>query len=345
MKSISELTDYYYDHLYEDLKRLEDERKAIVRKLIIIDTVLAIIALMIILGIYDAGNGFSDSIIFVAVGGVAIAGVVQKFMTKDYTVSFKDKIIQPMIEAIDDNLNYSPVGYISEHHFKRSRIFKHRIDRYSGNDYVSGAIDGIKIQFSDVHAEYKTKDSKGRTSWHTIFNGLFISSEFNKHFKGKTIILPDTAEKMFGSLIGKWLQSRNVTRELLIKMDDPAFEKTFVVYGTNQIESRYILTHSMMKRLLEFKKRSGEDVFISFTGKNIHIAVAGGDRFEPTVFRSLLSYKQAMAYISTLKLGIGIVEDLKLNEHLWSKLPNKEPAHQMHKRKITASLDSIKGDL
>ena len=103
-------------------------------------------------------------------------------------------------------------------------------------------------------------------------------------------------------------------------MDDPAFEKAFVVYGSDQIEARYILTHSMMKRLLEFKQRSKEDVFISFVGSQIHIAVSGGDRFEPAVFKSLLSYKQAMEYIATLKLAIGIVEDLRLNERLWSKV-------------------------
>lgn len=342
MKSISELTDYYYDHLYSDLQKLENERKDIVGKLIVIDSVLTIIALMIILAIYNASEGFSDVMIFVAIAGVAIAGVVQKFMTKDYTVSFKEKIIQPLIEAIDSNLNYSPVGYISEHRFKRSKIFNHSIDRYSGNDYISGVIDGIKIAFSDVHAQYKTTDSRGRTSWHTIFNGLFVSSEFNKHFKGKTIILPDTAEKMFGSLIGKWLQSKNISRKLLIKMDDPAFEKTFVVYGTDQIEARYILTHSMMKQLLDFKKRSGEDIFISFTGKNINIAIAGGDRFEPAVFRSLLSYKQAMSYIRTLKLGIGIVEDLKLNRHLWSKLPEKGPAPEKRTSNAAAPFEDIK---
>jgi len=345
MKSISELTDYYYDHLYSDLQKLEDARKKIVGKLIVIDSILAIIALAVILAIYRASEGFSDVMIFVAVAGVALAGVVQKLMTKEYTVSFKEKIIQPLIEAIDNNLNYSPVGYISEHRFKRSKIFKHGIDRYSGNDYVSGTIDGIKIAFSDVHAQYKTTDSRGRTSWHTIFNGLFISSEFNKNFKGKTIILPDTAEKMFGSLIGKWLQSKNISRKLLIKMDDPAFEKAFVVYGTDQIEARYILTHSMMKRLLDFKQRSGEDIFISFTGKNINIAIAGGDRFEPAVFRSLLSYKQAMAYIRTLKLGIGIVEDLKLNQHLWSKLPQMRHPPEKNMPDIASPFDNLQENL
>lgn len=44
------------------------------------------------------------------------------------------------------------------------------------------------------------------------------------------------------------------------------------------------------------------------------------DRFEPSVFHSLLKYKIAMEYVQTLHLAIGIVEELKLNQKLWSKL-------------------------
>jgi hypothetical protein len=44
------------------------------------------------------------------------------------------------------------------------------------------------------------------------------------------------------------------------------------------------------------------------------------DIFEPSVFHSLLNYKIAMAYVSTLHLAIEIVEKLKLNQQLWSKI-------------------------
>ena len=319
MKSISELTDFYYDTLYGDLKELEEERQKIARKLITLFVILGLVAAAIMLAIYRESGGMHDGMIFVAFAGVAIGAFAMKFMTKDYTHDFKFRIIRPMIHAIEDDLVYRPNDRLSETLFERSGIFRQRIDRYNGNDLVTGTIEGTDLRFSDVHAEYRTKDSKGRTSWHTIFQGLFIMAEFNKHFKGRTVILPDRAEKLFGSLVGSWLQSKNFSREALVKMDDPAFEKAFVVYGTDQIEARYILTHAMMKRLLDFKKRSKEEIFVSFVGSHIHVAVSGGDRFEPAVFKSLLSYEQAMAYIATLKLAIGIVEELKLNQRLWSK--------------------------
>ncbi|MDD2949516.1 MAG: DUF3137 domain-containing protein, partial [Sulfuricurvum sp.] len=179
---------------------------------------------------------------------------------------------------------------------------------------------GVPIEFSDIHAEYQTRDSKGRTQWHSLFRGLFLVAEFNKNFKSKTIILPDQAEKTFGNLIGGWLQSINIARGKVIQLDDPVFEKKFVVYGEDPIEARYILSHSMMMRIVEFQKKISHPLFISFVQNHIHIAIGTGkDLFEPTVFKSLLDYKQAMEYIHTLRNTIGIIEELKLNEKLWSK--------------------------
>jgi len=73
-----------------------------------------------------------------------------------------------------------------------------------------------------------------------------------------------------------------------------------------------------MEKILIFKKKTKHKVYISFKQNHIHIAIEyGKDLFEPTIFYSLLDYKIAMEYISTLHLAIGIVEELKLNQKLW----------------------------
>jgi hypothetical protein len=263
---------------------------------------------------------FHPLMIAVAIGFIALASITYRFMTQGYAKDFKSKIITPLIGAIDSNLLYNPDFMISQHLFERSQLFNHKVDRYNGNDYVKGSIDGVPLEFSDVHAEYQTKDSKGRTQWHTLFRGLFLVAEFNKYFKSKTVILPDQAEKNFGTLIGGWLQSINFSRDDLIRLDDPEFEKAFVVYGNDPIEVRYILSHSMMKRILEFQKKITHPLFVSFVHNHIHIGIGTKkDLFEPAVFTSLLDFKQAMEYINTLRYTIGLVEELKLNEKLWSK--------------------------
>jgi len=320
MKSLSELTDFYYKELYPSISELEKTRIQILSQLKWYGGMGLVVFLLAALWMGKNFGLLHPLSIGIVIGFIAIASITYRFMTQGYAKDFKAKIITPLIGAIDSNLLYNPDFMISRHLFERSQLFNHSIDRYRGNDYVKGSIDGVPIEFSDVHAEYQSRDSKGRTQWHTLFRGLFLVAEFNKHFKSKTIILPDQAEKSFGSLIGGWLQSINFSRDDLIRLDDPEFEKHFVVYGNDPIEARYILTHSMMKRILDFQKKITHPLFVSFVHNHIHIGIGTKkDLFEPAIFTSLLDFKQAMEYVNTLRNTIGIVEELKLNEKLWSK--------------------------
>jgi len=319
MKSISELTDFYYKTLYPDLKVLEDRRKKLKKKITITALVLTLL-LCIILGFLLLYNSPLEWFVFVGFAYITIGGFLYRFMTKEYTFDFKQKIIEPLIGAIDKQLSYSSQAYLPRHMFEHSELFTSRIDRYKGNDYIQGHIDGIPIEFSDLHVEKREKGNKRQDYYTTIFKGLFIVSEFNKNFQGKTVVLPDSAQNTFGDLIGNWIQANNVFRDSLVKMDNPEFEKEFVVYATDQIEARYILSHSLMQRILDFKNRSKHPIYVSFIANRIYLAIYyNKDLFEPSVFHSLLEYKIAMEYIQTLHLVIGIVEELQLNKKLWSK--------------------------
>jgi len=319
MASVNDLTDFYYTELYPELKILEAERKKVKSRVTTVLGALGIVTLGIA-ALVAKNVGFNDSIIFIFFAGFGLGGFVYKYMVKDYTSEFKQKIIRPLIQAIDTELRYAPLHHISESLFSHAELFTQSIDRYSGNDHVQGSIEGVALQFSDIHAEHKSSDSKGRTRWSTIFQGLFIVADFNKHFHGHTVVLPDSAESTFGSYIGNLMQSYNFSRNDLVKMDDPEFEKEFVVYGSDQIESRYILTHSMMRRLIDLRKRAGHRIYVSFHGTHIYIAIDyRDDLFEPKLFSSLLEYKAAMAYTQTLHLATGVIKELKLNEKLWSK--------------------------
>jgi hypothetical protein len=320
MKSVSELTDYYYKVLYPTLKKLENDRKHLRYRIFLVGSGYTFLFFLLSLALKNTfflSVDFLAILLFVYFGAGAF---VYKFLIKDYTDDFKTKIIHPLIKELDNRLNYTQLLHVPQHLFERSELFKERIDRISGNDYVHGEIDGVKLEFSDLHVEKRYKDSKGRESWSTIFQGLFIIADFNKTFHGKTVILPDRAQSTFGDLIGGWLQSKNMGRDELIQLDNSEFEKKFVVYGTDQIEARYILSHSLMYKLLGFEKKSKHPLYISFVGHSIHIGIEyNKDLFEPAVFSSLLEYKIAMEYVQTLHLAIGIVEELKLNQKLWSK--------------------------
>ena len=310
MKTLEELRQYYNTTLLPELRVLEEERKKALNKIILSATV--IIPLII-----------SLTVVFkhpfpIILGIIGIVAVVRLF-TREYVKKFKVGVIEKVVTCVDGNLKYSKSGRIPQNTFTTSKLFKHRVDRYLGDDYVQGRLGQTEVEFSEIHAQYITRDSKGRRSYHTIFKGLFFVADFNKEFNGVTVVLPDVAEKMFGGL-GSMFQSWNKGRGQLVKLEDPEFEKMFVVYGEDQVEARYILSTSLMRRITDFKKKTKRQIHLSFIKSNIFVAISyQRNLFEPRIFRTLLSFVPIQQYFEDLQLAVGIVGDLNLNTRIWSK--------------------------
>ncbi len=322
MKSMADFQTYYETDLLPDLQQLEVKRKSCLRNVVIAAVIIIALMAMASLFILNAGAD-PQALMFPAIIGVLLLAGAWWIFTKGFKLEFKNTIISKIIAHVDPSLSYSPMGKISRGEFLSSTLFKHRIDRYRGEDLVNGQLDKTKLKFSELHAEYKTTttDSKGRrqTQWHTIFKGLFFIADFNKHFNGRTVVLPDSAEKFFGRL-GKKLQEWNVSRDDLIKMEDPEFEKEFVVYGTDQVEARYILSTALMRRILEFKRKMRVPVHIGFVNSNLYMAInIKKNMFEPRILRTLLSFDLVKDYLEDLLLAVGIVEDMNLNTRIWTK--------------------------
>jgi hypothetical protein len=119
-------------------------------------------------------------------------------------------------------------------------------------------------------------------------------------------------------VVGSWLQ--DVASDKLVRMDSPAFEKEFKVLADDPVEAHYLLTPNIMEKLVQLKRKAGAPVYLSFKYDKLFIAIAnGGQWFEPSLFKSLLSLDIFKSYIENLNLVLGIVEDLNLNRRIWSK--------------------------
>ena len=201
-------------------------------------------------------------------------------------------------------------------------MFPKSVDRYKGDDLVSGVIEKTDFRVSELHTEYRSEstDSDGnrKTTWHTIFKGLFAHIDFNKEIKGETLVLPDTAEKLFGSF-GKKLQSMS-SRGKLIKLENVEFEKLFVVYGSDQIEARYILTPTMMEAMVNIVKRYSKEVFFSFIGSRVYFAIGfKDDLFEPRIFKSGVRFKDMQKMNEQFGIIQNIIHEMNLNTRIWTK--------------------------
>ncbi len=319
MKKISKLTDYYYSDIYPYISSLEEQRKKALFRVKIYIFLFIFLGIAIFFVSYFGGLSYNNfTFIFWIVGiSLIIYSFLYKMTVGKYKENFKDEIIQKIVSFLEPSLSYDKDAHIFKEEFIWSDLFQKKIDKFEGNDLVEGKIGDTSIRFSDIHAQYKTT-YKNKINWHTIFKGQFFIADLNKEFNGKMVVLPDNTEKFLGS-IGTFLQKHNFGREKLIKLDNPEFEKEFVVYASDEINSRYILTHSMMQNILNFKKRSKKEIYISFRNSKIFIAISSKDMFEPNLFKPLNDFDMIKEYYESFVLVVSIVDELKLNRRIWSK--------------------------
>lgn len=234
-----------------------------------------------------------------------------------------DRVLASVVRTMEPGMSFTPDLGIPQGLFDASGLFRSP-DRYSSEDGLRGRIGETSVSISEVHAEerHERRDSKGHVhvSYTTLFRGVFMIADFHKHFAGTTHVLPDTAEQLFGSL-GRALQGfRPFSATELVHLEDPEFEERFVVYATDQIEARYILSTSMLRRILDLRHRWADDVRLAFIGGTLSVAITQRrDRFEPEVRDGGLDRDELERLIAELAICFDLVEDLNLNTRIWTK--------------------------
>lgn len=325
MGSPKSINSFYETKLVPEIEKLEGTRKDFKKRFLTYLLVGYIGGFVLMYGIAalffdDAENNFLIFYLFLAFI-LAVAFIIYfTSYRKKFTANYKENVIKRLVKFIDDGLDYRAAAGFPKNDYLKSEIFKTKPDRYRAEDFVTGTIGNTSISFSEVHSEYKTQ-SGGKdkdTQWHTIFQGVFFEADFNKEFKTKTFILPDYLERSLG-FIGKKLQSLNIGRPPLVKLEDPEFEKYFAVYGEDQVEARYILSTSLMQRLTQFREKRSQPISISFVDNRIYVAISETKNlFEPRIFRTNLNKDLILEYYFALELVVGIVDDLNLNNRIWA---------------------------
>lgn len=238
--------------------------------------------------------------------------------------TYKERAVGSIVQAMEPGMTFTPRQGVSEPDFVRSRLFSTTPDRYRCEDGLQGTIGKTAVQISEVKAEERrtSTDSKGNTRTHyvTIFDGVFMIADFHKEFRNPVRVLPDTAERLFGGL-GKMLQGFTpFSSEDLVYLEDPEFEKEFVVYGKDQVEARYLLSTAFLRRLLDLKRNWNSAVRLSLIDNLVFLAIPHSrDLLEPNLSGSALSRDLVARIVTELSVCFDLVEDLNLNTRIWSK--------------------------
>ena len=318
MKSTEELKHLYDTQLKDDLAAMEKERK-VIKRLVVLIFIIGFVFYIIFKNIYSQGFAVTVAVIGVLLVLFGLGYTAIKYFK--YRKNFKEKVVSKVINLIDPDYNYNPDRHIEVNEFNDSKLFTTKADRCNGDDFISGKIENTDFKFSELNAQYKsttTENGRTKTEWHTIFSGLFFHADFNKHIQGTTYVLPDTAEKLLGKFGQKFQKS--FSRGELVKLENPEFEKLFVVHSSSQVEARYILTPVMMEAMVNISKKYKRKLYFSFIGERVYCGVKINKAlFEPRIRKSGVNFSDIEEMHSLFGLIETIIHEMNLNTRIWTK--------------------------
>ena len=328
MRSEEEFRAFFRTELLPELRSLERRRKEVWRRLKRGD-VLTLALVCLVAAVYFRDPRPLLAPVLYAL--LRMAGPLAS-LRRD----FKREIVGRVIRFCDPSLEYRPSMGMPPDVVRASALFENEYSDQTGEDYVEGLLGGTQFRFSELTLSHK--DSARSRQSRTVFRGLFFVADFNKSFHGRTILLPDRAERILGTFGRALQQLSGVGGGHAIELEDSEFERYFVVYATDEVEARYILSPSLMQRIVRFRETSGAQLRIAFVNECVYVAVPlKQDLFALRVGTSFVNEEAVRGWIDQLQFVMGIVEDLDLGTRIWSKggptpsvaSPNASPTNRL----------------
>jgi len=283
MKSFNEIYEEIYRQNHKELETLRKSRAK--RAGIIIAITLLFIAFLIYLALKAGGNNFKlFGVMALFSIGIMVVVIISAVNKGKYTALFKQKVIEPFIKNIDENLNYNPNGKIESSLYRKGEF--EGFDRYSSEDAIEGILDGkYRVRMAEVHTEDESTDSDGNTHTYTLFYGIFGNIECAKDIKTNLKIRSDKG------VLGNIFKGKTK-----LEMDSTEFEKYFDINAENKIIAMQILTSDVMQMMIEFREQSKIKYELTIKENQIYIRFHTGEVFEPKMFTHALDYDMLKRY-------------------------------------------------
>ncbi|MEA3370819.1 MAG: DUF3137 domain-containing protein [Campylobacterota bacterium] len=217
---------------------------------------------------------FMDNILlaFVSFGVVALLMFLNREKYAEARSEHKEVLVGPLMRYIDENIKYIPNGEIDKYVLENSLLFKDAI-RYESENLMRYSLGKERVTLAFVTA-YMESQSSGEDDVGEEMSSsrLFATVKSARKIEGAVCIFPDFAQKHLG-FVGEGIQSSKYGKLQKVKLDDPRFEKEFVVYASEQVTANYILTHTIMEVLTKISKEDRKKLSISFVGDKIYVGL------------------------------------------------------------------------
>lgn len=294
----------YYNHsIYPELMRMERLRKRLLR--LIGATGFLLLGLIVL---------FVQVRLLIVAVAVAIPLVFYigylGYRIRKFVLAFKPRIVELIIDFIDDGANMGELRYDAKRHISKERFFASRLFEtdapvYSGEDYITGMVGQTPFALSEL----TVRDvSPVRTRLDEVFRGVFLHATFPEPTKGQLILWPRSEAQYLTRSIKAFTREGGVNVDHEILNGD--FRRTFTAFAMPDTHVIGILSDPMQAAIVEYLSATGKTLYLSFHDRKIYAAMAEpNDLLEPYLFRSNVSFELIREFFSDIILLIKIVED------------------------------------
>ncbi len=149
--------------------------------------------------------------------------------------------------------------------------------------------------------------NKSADTIYYTFRGMFCWLSFNKKLNGHTVILTNTE----GAKLDRFFSS-NFKEEQKINLEDPRFTNHFLVYSTDQVEARYVLSSLLMERIVALKEKFNQPILLSFHNQQMYLAVKNKNGLFSFPSGKLDTIKIIEELANDIETALQITTELKL---------------------------------
>jgi hypothetical protein len=291
----------------DNLKRLEEKRLNLYQqyaKQNKIAMILFILALLL-----GLPGFFTEQILLIILGIIMfIVSLVFFGRAQKHSLTFKSivktEIVTELLKEQFDDVQYEPKNHISIPRIIQTGMVK-RPDRFNGEDLIMGSYKGVKFEVSDIDLKERveTRDSKGNVtvSYQTYFKGRWYVYTYERKFKEELKIIEGRG---FG-----------VNTKGLVKLDVESieFNKKFAIYATTQEFGFYLITSSMIEKLMELEKLHRGSILYYYVGNELHICVNDRRDYMELSIKTPINEASLKTFMSDIDLIPAIINELRLD--------------------------------
>jgi len=274
-------------------------------------------------------------------GALAVSAFFANRARMELKKSYKGIVVRRMVAALGKGLSYTPESTMSRDTFEGMDLFSERGDRFESEDQVTGKKGEVPYALSEVRVRRKEKSSRNRVMFggggaqliaigidafgsrtlnkgNFVFSGLVVQLDFNKNFRGHTVVVPDSEAQILGGLFG---ESEKRKSKGIVRLENPDFEKQFAVYSSDDQEARYLITPKLMELIMEAQALLGSQLRLCFMSSNLWVTVPQDkDRFDVGLFSGTVTPESVLGdFIEVVALAERLVDTLDLETRIWTK--------------------------